>query len=70
MENKIKNKIKMSKKNKKSLSLLLSFLTTKANITQQALRFAPILSHEDFLYSLQLKEIFPNLSQTIIISMY
>jgi len=70
MENKIKKKIKMSKENKKSLSPLLLFLITKANITQQALRFALTLSHEDFLYLLQLKEIFPNLSQAIIISMY
>ena len=70
MENKIKKKIKMSKENKKSLSPLLLFLITKANITQQALMFALTLSHEDFLYLLQLKEIFPNLSQAIIISMY
>jgi len=42
----------------------------KANIFQQTPRFAPTSSHEDFLCLLQLKEAFPNLSQTTIISMH
>ena len=33
----------------------------KANVSQQTPRFAPALSHEDFLRLLQLKEAFPNL---------
>jgi len=40
---------------------------TKANITQQASRFSPILSHKDFLYLLQLKKIFFNLSLQLFI---
>ena len=42
----------------------------KANVSQQTPRFAPASSHEDFLCLLQLKEAFPNLSQTTIISMH
>ena len=42
----------------------------KTNINQQALKFAPVSSHEDFLCLLQLMEIFSNLPQAIIISMY
>ena len=42
----------------------------KANISQQTPRFAPASSHEDFLRLLQLKEVFPNLPQAIIISIY
>jgi len=42
----------------------------KANVTQQALRFALASSHEDFLCLLQLKEAFPNLPQTTIIFMH
>ena len=33
-------------------------------------KFAPVLSHEDFLQLLQLKEAFPNLPQATIISIY
>ena len=42
----------------------------KANVFQQTLRFAPALSHKDFLCLLQLKEAFLNLSQATIISIY
>ena len=42
----------------------------KANIFQQTPRFALALSHEDFLYLLQLKKAFPNLPQATIISMH
>jgi len=42
----------------------------KANITQQALRFAPASSYENFLCLSQLKEVFSNLSQATIISMH
>lgn len=35
----------------------------KTNIPQQALRFAPALSHKDFLYLIQFKKVFYNLSQ-------
>ena len=42
----------------------------KTNIIQQAARFAPVSSHKDFLCLLQLKEIFPNLPQAIIIFMH
>ena len=42
----------------------------KANIFQQTPRFVPASSYEDFLYLLQLKEAFPNLPQTTIISMH
>ena len=42
----------------------------KASSTQQTPRFAPVSSHEDFLQLLQLKEAFPNLPQTTIISMH
>ena len=42
----------------------------KANISQQALRFVPVSSHKDFLCLLQLKKIFPNISQATIISMH
>jgi len=42
----------------------------KANVSQQTPRFAPASSHEDFLCLLQLKEMFPNLSQATIISMH
>ena len=42
----------------------------KANISQQTPRFAPASSHEDFVRLLQLKEVFPNLPQTTIISMH
>jgi len=42
----------------------------KANTTQQALRFAFISSYEDFLYLLQLREIFLNFSQATITFMY
>ena len=41
---------------------------TKANISGP--KFAPTLSHEDFLRLLQLKEAFPDLPQATIISMY
>jgi len=41
--------------------------TAKANITQQASRFAPTSSHKDFLYLLQLKEIFSNSSLQLFI---
>ena len=41
---------------------------TKANISRP--KFALALSHEDFLCLLQLKETFPNLPQTTIISMH
>ena len=40
----------------------------KANISSS--KFAPALSHEDFLRLLQLKEAFPNLPQATIISMH
>ena len=43
---------------------------TKANITQQASRFAFASSHKDFLYLLQLKKMFSSLLQAIIISIY
>ena len=42
----------------------------KANISQQTLRFALASSHEDFMCLVQLKEMFPNLPQAIIISMH
>ena len=42
----------------------------KANASQQAPRFAPASAHENFLCLLQLKEVFPNLPQATIISMY
>jgi len=42
----------------------------KANITQQAPRFASASSHENFLCLSQFKEVFPNLSQATIISMH
>jgi len=42
----------------------------KANVSQQTPRFAPASSHEDFLCLLQLKEAFPNLPQTTIISIH
>ena len=44
--------------------------TTKANISQQTSRFPPALSYEKFLCLLQLKEVFPNLPQTTIISIH
>ena len=40
---------------------------TKVNITQQAPRFAPISFYKNFLYLIQLKMIFSNLSQAIVI---
>ena len=43
---------------------------TKANITQQASRFAFASFHKDFLYLLQLKKMFSSLLQAIIISIY
>ena len=42
----------------------------KANVSQQTSRFAPALSHENFLCLLQLKETLPNLPQATIISMH